>query len=379
MRPRLHLVSLPHTTLTEKHLTCAYTQKLVKFAKMMLALGYEVYLYGADECDTPSTEHIVVTTQQDRKRWGFGDGFDTAQTPFLWDANVIYWKQMNSRVIRELKKRVNYDSPQDDMILLIAGWAQQPIAAGLPEFMAVEWGVGYEGIFTRHCAFESYAWMHHVYGLQKTVNGRAYDAVIPNFFDPADFIHPSSFRGAPKADYLLYIGRLIHRKGPHVAAEIARRVGMPLVVAGPGDIRREDGRWLIREAGADVELVGEIEYVGEIGRADRARLMGRATATIVPTLYIEPFGGVAVESMMAGTPVIASDWGSFTEIVEPGLTGERFRTLREGAEAVEAVKHYNPLLVRGWAEGRFGLEAVGQQFDHWFLSLQTLWGEGWYA
>ncbi len=236
--------------------------------------------------------------------------------------------------------------------------------------ITVEWGVGYEGVDERSFhAYESYAWMHHVYGLRRVVNGRAYDQVIPNFFDASQF----SVAEKPSKDYLLYIGRVIQRKGPHIAAEIAKRVGLPLVVAGPGGWW-EDG---VLHGVDDVIIEGDVEYVGAVGFARRNELMQNAAATIVPTVYIEPFGGVAVEAMMAGCPVLASDWGSFTEIVTED-TGERFRTLRQGAEAFERVQTLDRKKIREKAIQRFSLEAVGPMFSAWFDQLDGLWGKGFY-
>src|SRR5439155_361385 len=74
-----------------------------------------------------------------------------------------------------------------DFICLIAGRCQQPIADAFPQHISVEYGVGYEGIFSQFCVFESYAHMANVYGQAKITRGRFFDAVIPNYFDPADF------------------------------------------------------------------------------------------------------------------------------------------------------------------------------------------------
>ena len=338
---------------------------------MMQAQGCKVILYGPDQINCSPDEHVVITTEADRKRWGFEPGFDTVNAPFLWDASQPYWFEANTRAIDALRERVQ---PRD-YLCLIAGWCQQPIAHAIagPNYnnpITVEFGVGYEGVFTQFCAWESYAWMHHVYGLQRVVNGRAYDQVIPNFFDANQFSVPKR----PKEDYLLFIGRLVSRKGPHIALDIAKRVGMPLLVAGYGVTHSAEG--LIEYPEGSLE--GDVTYVGVADFKMRNELMGNAAAVIVPTLYIEPFGGVAVEAMLAGAPVIASDWGSFTEIVTPDV-GRRFRTLAQGAQAVKEVRSLDRKKIRKAALRRYSLEAVGPQFQRWFDQLDGLWGKGWYS
>jgi glycosyltransferase involved in cell wall biosynthesis len=374
----LHLPSLPHTTLTERNLTCAYSQKVHKFARMMSAAGFQVILYGPDLVDenvvAAVDEHVVVVTQADRERWGFGDGFDTANQEFQWTASEPYWFEMNQRVTDAMGQRLAHRP--GEYVCLIAGWTQQPIAAAVcganyRNPPAVEWGVGYLGIFTDFCAFESYSHQHTVYQNHdpKIEDGRAFDAVIPNFFDPDDFYVEDE-----RDDYLLFMGRVIERKGVQVAADIAARTGRRLLVAGPGPTE-----WCSeRIVAPEITVTGPVEYVGEVRRADRAELMAKAHAVLVPTLYIEPFGGVAVEAMMSGAPVVATDWGSFAEIVTPEV-GRRFRTLRQGVEAVEEVGALDGQEIRRQAVRRYGLTAVGQMFTRWFDSLDTLWGNGWYA
>lgn len=344
--------------------------KVLKFVPMMQAQGCKVILYGPDKIDCSPDEHVVITTEADRKRWGFEPGFDTVNAPFLWDASQPYWFEANMRATDALKERV---SPRD-YLCLIAGWAQQPIAhavagARYNNPITVEFGVGYEGVFTDFCAWESYAWMHHVYGKREIVNGRAYDQVIPNFFDADQFYASPKTKG----DYLLFIGRLVSRKGPHIALDIAERVGMPLVVAGYGVTHSAEGLIEYPEG----RLEGNLTYAGVANFAQRAELMSNAAAVMVPTLYIEPFGGVAVEAMLSGAPVIASDWGSFTEIVSPDV-GRRFRTLAQGAQAVKEVRKLDRKKIRKAAMERYSLEGVGPMFTHWFDQLDGLWGKGWY-
>ena len=53
--------------------------------------------------------------------------------------------------------------------------------------IVVEAGIGYESTFAKFRVFESYSWMSYIYGKEGTGDGKWYDCVIPNFFDPSDF------------------------------------------------------------------------------------------------------------------------------------------------------------------------------------------------
>jgi glycosyltransferase involved in cell wall biosynthesis len=107
--------------------------------------------------------------------------------------------------------------------------------------------------------------------------------------------------------------------------------------------------------------------------------MANATAVFVPTIYVEPFGNVAVEAMACGTPVITSDWGAFTETVIQGKTGFRCRTFAQFLDAMEDVKQLDPHVIRAHALSNYSLEAVALKYDEYFRRLMTLWGEGWYS
>ena len=75
--------------------------------------------------------------------------------------------------------------------------------------------------------------------------------------------------------------------------------------------------------------------------------------------------------------MIASDWGSFTEIVTPDVGGASARSRRERRRS--EVQKLDRKKIRKAAKGRYSLEAVGPMFSRWFDQLDTLWGKGWYA
>ena len=358
---RFHVVNLPHTQTTKEYLPCAYTQKVVNFCRMMKSLDHEVFLYASEENDAPCDEFITCITKKQQNPNDWKREFFAIE----WNSEISYWKIMNLTAIQEIQKRIQ----SQDFICLIGGNCQKPIADAFPAHISVEFGIGYEGIFSKFRVFESYAWMHYIYGKQDINNGQCYDTVIPNYFDPADFPFAKK-----KDDYYLFIGRMIQRKGPHIAAEVCNRIGAKLVMAGQGVTRKEDGRIYSQE----ITVGGNVEHVGTVDVFHRGLLMSKAKAVFVMTQYIGPFEGVAVEAMMCGTPVITTDWGVFSETVKDGVNGFRTRTLGEAMWAAKEVEKLDPVKIREMAVAKYSLDVVRYKYQDYFKQLLTLWGKGWY-
>jgi glycosyltransferase involved in cell wall biosynthesis len=310
---------------------------------MMTKRGHTVYLYAARENDAECAELVPCAPQPRSNK----------VTEPVWTQD--YFSKMNNRVIKAMRSRLD----EHDFICLIGGICQQPIAEAFPAHTAVEFGVGYQGTFAKYRVFESYAWMHAVYGHQQGAmgaNGHFYDCVIPNYFEVDQFPE-----GKGDGGYLLYVGRLIERKGLQVVVDTATRADLPLVIAGQG------------------EPPDYGEYVGVVGPERRAELMGGAIALLCPTLYVEPFGGVNVEAQICGTPAISTDWGAFTETVEQGVTGFRCRTLDEFAKAAIKASKLNRKKVRQRAIELYSTDAVAMQYEVYFRRLLALWNDGWYT
>lgn len=348
-----HVVSLPHTCTTSSYISCAYTAKVINFCRMMKDRGHTVFLYGGEQNEAPCDEHIVCVSEAERAAH-VGDNHFTSAS---FDYNLPFWRNFNERVVAGIKAN---QKTNRDFVCLIAGYAQKQIADALPDMISVEFGVGYGGSFSKYRVFESYAWMHLCYGAARGgdphgVDGNWWDTVIPGYLDPDQF--PFS---AEKDDYYLFIGRLIDRKGYRIAADVCFDLGKKLVVAGQGN-----------------PPLG-CEYVGVVGPEERGRLMSRAKAVFVPTIYIEPFGNVNVEAQACGTPVITTDWGAFTETVIQGVTGFRCRTFGEFKRAALAVEKLDPHLIRSRAVADYSLETIGKKYEDYFSRLLHLWSRGWY-
>ena len=353
---RLHVVGLPHTQTTRAYETCAFTANVRKFCDMMHARGHDVRLYAGEDNEAACTELIPCTTTQFQRECGFMGPDDALKVDY--DHTQPYWRRMNTQAAHQIRQRMD----PTDFLCLISG-SQYGISTLVPELACVEYAVGYQGIEAPYRVFASYAWMHAVYGHTfgaANCDPSDFDAVIPHFFNPDEFPLQEE-----KDDYCLYIGRLTDRKGWRIAQDVCEREGVRLLVAGRG------------------EFDGYGEYVGVLNTKERADVVGKARAIFMPTRYIEPFGCVAAEALLCGTPVISSDTGGATEIVQSWRNGVRCRSLADYRQATRWVMgtgtDHTPdyLDIHLDAVAQYSQHQVGRLYEAYFAKLAD--GRGWYA
>lgn len=154
---------------------------------------------------------------------------------------------------------------------------------------------------------------------------------------------------------LVFLGRIEEIKGPHIAIDVARRTGVPLVIA--GNIPSEYQGWF--EANVAPHIDGRlVRYVGPVNDQQKNALLGSARAFLMPILWEEPFGIVMAEAMACGTPVIGFRRGAVPEIVAHGETGYVVDTTDEMVSAVEHVAAIDRRAVRQRCEALFSDERV---------------------
>src|SRR4051812_33927550 len=160
---------------------------------------------------------------------------------------------------------------------------------------------------------------------------------------------------------LVFVGRISNDKGIDDIVEIARRSGRQLVVAAKVLDPHERQQYETFIAPAIEE--GVVEFVGEVGEAERDKLVGASLATIMLSRWPEPFGLVAIESLATGTPVIASRRGALPEIVVDGVDGFVVDDAASGAAAVERIAQLDRARVRQRALERFGAARMLDEYE----------------
>ena len=215
MSHRFHVVALPHTQTTKTHNGCAYTMKVWNFCKMMAARGHTVYHYGCESSNPPCTEHIDVINLEEQQLLCGENDWRKHTYNVVWDERQPYWMLTNSRAIVEIKKRAKPDdfvwSDRGHLSKANCRWSKWSAAAG-------------RGVWHRLPRS-----IRPVQGLRELLacclpvcaddpDGRFYDAVIPNYYDVAEF----PFQPV-KQDYYLYLGAVSNGRAFRSRSRRARR------------------------------------------------------------------------------------------------------------------------------------------------------------
>ncbi len=163
---------------------------------------------------------------------------------------------------------------------------------------------------------------------------------------------PSWIPKETTGNYFISGGRLVPYKRFDILISAFNRSGLPLVIFGDGpELER------LKESARS-----NITFVGRVSDEEKFLLLRNATAFINP--QVEDLGITVLESMGAGTPVLAYGVGGVTETVIPGVTGEFF--MEQSWEAVFDMvlqfdpKKYDPQVIRARAE-QFAAERFKQR------------------
>ncbi|MCX7595581.1 MAG: glycosyltransferase family 4 protein [Fischerella sp.] len=169
--------------------------------------------------------------------------------------------------------------------------------------------------------------------------------------------------------YLAFLGRFSPEKGPQHAIAIAKQAGWRLKMAGKIDV--VDKKFFEQEIAPQIDGK-QIEFLGEVNHAQKAELLGNAAITLFPITWCEPFGLVMAESMATGTPVIAMNMGSVSEVIANGQTGYVCQSYEEMAAMIPKALELNRHKCREYVEKRF---SVTQMVDGYEAVYEKLVGE----
>lgn len=176
-------------------------------------------------------------------------------------------------------------------------------------------------------------------------------------------IDPAAFPLGDGGDALVWVGRITPEKGTDLAIRAARAAGLPLRLVGPTSDRRYFA--------SHVEpLLGDgVEHLGHLTNEATAEVVGSSLASLATPRWEEPFGLVAAEAMMCGTPVVALSRGGLPEVVSrssgvlvPDLGRAEAALADALAEAIPQAAALDRRAVRADAEARLGEDRMVAEY-----------------
>jgi glycosyltransferase involved in cell wall biosynthesis len=175
--------------------------------------------------------------------------------------------------------------------------------------------------------------------------------------------------------YLAFLGRISRDKGLDTAIRVARRAGVPLLIAArmpqahtqDPNVRAD---WEYWENEVQPLLEGrQVELIGQVAGKEKDHFLREAAALLFPIRWPEPFGLVMAEALACGTPVLALNRGSVPEVIQDGLTGFIRKTEDELVAAVGRIGDLDRVRCRQEAERRFSPAAMAEAYEGVYARL----------
>src|SRR5436190_8529554 len=188
--------------------------------------------------------------------------------------------------------------------------------------------------------------------------GLNYLATVYNGIDLA--LYPLQERGG---EDLIFLGRIHPDKGVHLALEVARLSGLPLLIAG---IIQDQAYF--REQ-VEPHLDQTIRYIGPVDVPGKNALFARARALLHLNTIPERFGLVLAEANAAGVPVIAMDLGSCREVIQDGQTGFLVNNVREAVRALEHLSQIDRNACRQRVQQCFSIETMVEAYERVYHTI----------
>ena len=167
-----------------------------------------------------------------------------------------------------------------------------------------------------------------------------------------------AWRPGPGGGPVVWTGRLVPEKAPHLAIDAARAAGREIGLAGPVQDTAYVAREVTPRLGPGARMLGHLDH------AALARLLATASVALVTPVWDEPYGLVAAEAMACGTPVAAFDRGALREVVVPG-TGALAPAddVAALAAAIEEAAASDRAAVRAHAERDLSAERMVREYE----------------
>lgn len=346
--------------------TASRSRIIFELAKGLAEKGHTISLLGTGDSDIPGVTVIPVI----EKSW--------VDTPYV--ENPYFYE--TSSLVRLARKIVeiqnNFDIIHshvypDFFIPLVENELTTPLLTTI-HIQATDYIDETFSLFKKtHFVSISNA---HKSGFKKTkINAVIYNGIDTNLY---------SFQ-PQKQDYSLWIGRLskskndkgnyIDPKGIEHAIQLAQKTNEKLLLSGNVEDMQFFNTKVKPFLNNKIQWIGKISPEQSLSKQEVVKLMQGAKAFLMTINWEEPFGLVMAEAMSCGTPVIAFNRGSVSEIVEDGKTGfvvDPDNGINGLKLALSQIQNIKPKDCRDHVLKHFSLEKMIKNYENEYQQIRYL-------
>lgn len=349
-----HILPNPSSITKSDILINPFTQGVLNLIKMLQSYNYEVIHYG-NELSEVSCEHRSTVSAQSIVKVNNGNLKNLKDNSLLINEFATNTKPYLEKISK------------DDIILAYYGAdVKNAIPQNTPNIV-VEPAIGYvpQATFAPFKVYCSNAWRNYCYGYTNNLFPTSNDDTIPNYVNPDLFEFSTD-----KEDYYLFLGRANSSKGIEIVLDLALKSDKYFIIAGPIDLSGINSK-IHRDILEKNITRPNIEIVGPVGTDKRRALLKNAKAFLMPTQYVEPFGNVILESFYSGTPVIGSNFGALSELIENGVTGFRCTEFSEYMAALDKVEFLDRKIIYNSTHTKYSFNKIATKYNNYFNRIIT--------
>lgn len=318
------------------------------------------FRYGGTELIVSLLTDELVRRGHEVTLFASGDSITKAHLEFVHEQALRLDKKVKEPALYEqmMLAKIYHQAHHFDIIHSHVGCAVLPYCS----FVKTPTVHTMHGIFTpdNEKMFRQFAWQPYISiseAQREPKLGLNYIHTVYNGIDTTVY----RFQEQPsQPPYLAFVGRLSPEKGPAGAIEIARKLGLPLKMAGKIDAVDRD---YFNEQLKPLIDGEQIQYLGEVSHEEKIELLAGATVTLFPITWREPFGLVMIESMATGTPVVGMALGSVPEVIAHGKTGYICGSLEKMIESVPEAMKLDRKTCRDYVVSRFSVESMVDEYE----------------
>lgn len=318
-------------------------------AKELEKLGESIVIYGSYENTGFQSSHFLTQEKALRAK---ADNSENQST-----SRIKYYAQraLTVKAIRDLNEgKLDILHCSHATLMDLSAFTMKPVVCtvhfGLSEQALASLGDIFEAFsgfpnVSFVCVSEHQASRFEQAGIKRNINVIRIGIDVPNLEVEYE-----------KDNFALFLGRMSPEKRPHLAIEIAKKAGLPIILAGPKDEESQADPLYFREYIEPLLIDDSVSYIGPVDFATRDDLLKRTRAVLFTSNGSDALGMCILEANALGTPVYAISGNASDELIRNDLNGFVHQDIDTVACKLKQGAGVESLTINRYAQEHFSME-----------------------